>query len=340
MDFKVGLTRDLSNGAGGFSWGEIAIETLSPLSWEFMNNSEPYLKPADLIGYHGIAFAGVGVNAESFGSQEDSPLVISRFGVGYDNVDLAACTRAGVALTITPDGSKKPVATAALTLMLGTMFRLVAKDHQARTFDWANRIQGLGTGVNGKTIGTIGLGNVASEFFRLLSPFEARRLAFDPWKKPEEAAAMDVGLVDLNTLLKECDVVIVTAALTPESRHMLSTAQFAAMKSTAILINISRGPIVDEAALISALENQVIAGAGLDVFEVEPIAHDNPLMKMSNVIVTPHNLAWTDELALGMGKSAFGSISSISRGEIPQFVVNKDVLDTPQFQSKLSKFLS
>ncbi len=340
MDFKVGLTRDLGNGSGGFSWGNVSIETLAPLSWEFMSNTEPFLAPQDFLGYDGVAFAGVGINADSFGASEDSPLVISRFGVGYDNVDLAACTRAGVALTITPDGSKKPVATAALTLMLGTMFRLVAKDNQARGFDWANRIQGLGTGVNGKTVGTIGLGNVASEFFRLLAPFETRRLAFDPWKKVEEAAAINVELVDLQFLLKECDVVVVTAALTPETRHMLSTSEFATMKSSAILINISRGPIVDEAALVAALQNGTIAGAGLDVFEVEPISHENPLMKMGNVIVTPHNLAWTDELALGMGKSAFGSIKSISRGEIPQFVVNRDVLDTPQFTSKLSKFQS
>ncbi len=340
MDFKVGLTRDLGNGSGGFSWGNVSIETLAPLSWEFMSNTEPFLAPQDFLGYDGVAFAGVGINADSFGAPEDSPLVISRFGVGYDNVDLAACTRAGVALTITPDGSKKPVATAALTLMLGTMFRVVAKDNQARGFDWANRIQGLGTGVNGKTVGTIGLGNVASEFFRLLAPFETRRLAFDPWKKVEEAAAINVELVDLQFLLKECDVVIVTAALTPETRHMLSTSEFATMKSSAILINISRGPIVDEAALVAALQNGTIAGAGLDVFEVEPISHENPLMKMGNVIVTPHNLAWTDELALGMGKSAFGSIKSISRGEIPQFVVNRDVLDTPQFTSKLSKFQS
>ena len=340
MDFKVGLTRDLGNGSGGFSWGNVSIETLAPLSWEFMSNTEPFLAPQDFLGYDGVAFAGVGINADSFGAPEDSPLVISRFGVGYDNVDLAACTRAGVALTITPDGSKKPVATAALTLMLGTMFRLVAKDNQARGFDWANRIQGLGTGVNGKTVGTIGLGNVASEFFRLLAPFETRRLAFDPWKKVGEAAAINVELVDLQFLLKECDVVIVTAALTPETRHMLSTSEFATMKSSAILINISRGPIVDEAALVAALQNGTIAGAGLDVFEVEPISHENPLMKMGNVIVTPHNLAWTDELALGMGKSAFGSIKSISRGEIPQFVVNRDVLDTPQFTSKLSKFQS
>lgn len=340
MDFTVGLTRDLSDGDGGFSWGNVSIETLAPLSWEFMPNAEPFLTPGDVESFSAVAFAGVGVNTESFGSPAKSPLIISRFGVGYDNVDLVACTRAGVALTITPDGSKKPVATAALTLMLATMFRLVAKDHQARTFDWENRIQGLGSGVNGKTIGSIGLGNVASEFFRLISPFETRNLACDPWKKSEEAAEMGVELVDLESLVVQSDVIVVTAALTPETRHLIGEAQFKSMKKSAILINISRGPIVDEEALVSALNHGEIAGAGLDVFEVEPITANNPLMQMSNVIVTPHNLAWTDELALGMGKSAFGSIVSISRGEIPQYVVNRDVLETSQFKEKLAKVRS
>ena len=340
MDFTVGLTRDLSDGAGGFSWGNVSIETLSPLSWKFMANAEPFLTPNDFEGLSAVAFAGVGINAESFGPASKSPLLISRFGVGYDNVDLAACTQAGVALTITPDGSKKPVATAALTLMLATMFRLVAKDHQARAFDWGNRIQGLGSGLNGKTIGTIGLGNVANEFFRLISPFETRHLACDPWKKSEEAAAIGVELVDLETIVAQSDVIVVTAALTPETRHLIGKAQFARMKKSAILINISRGPIVDEEALVNALKQGDIAGAGLDVFEVEPIAENNPLMQMSNVIVTPHNLAWTDELALGMGKSAFGSIVSMSRGEIPQYVVNRDVLDTPQFKEKIARVLT
>ena len=338
MSFNVGLTSDLSDGAGGFSWGEIAIETLEPLGWKFLNNSGPVMKSADLVGFDAIAFAGVGVDKDSFGDPNESPLIIARFGVGYDNIDLEACTKAGVALTITPDGSKKPVATAALSLMLGVMFRLVAKDKQARSFDWANRIKGLGTGVNGKTIGTIGLGNVASEFFRLLAPFECKRLAFDPWKNPEDAKKIDVDLVDLPTLLQNCDVIIVTAALTPESHHLLGAPEFKAMKKSAIIINISRGPIVDEAALVNALHNKEIAGAGLDVFEVEPIALNNPLMEMDNVILSPHNLAWTDELALGMGRSAFTSIKRISRGEIPEFVGNKDVLETQQFQEKLAKF--
>jgi phosphoglycerate dehydrogenase-like enzyme len=338
MSFSVGLTSDLSDGAGGFSWGNVAIETLSPLPWKFLNNSGPVMKSDDVKGFDAIAFAGVGVDKNSFGSPQDSPLIIARFGVGYDNIDLEACTKAGVALTITPDGSKKPVATAALALMLATMFRLVAKDKQARSFDWTNRINGLGQGVNGKTVGTVGLGNVASEFFRLLAPFDCKRLAFDPWKKSEEAKDLGVQLVDLNVLLESCDVVIVTAALTQDTHHMISTNQFKLMKNSAILINISRGPIVDEAALVHALQSKEIAAAGLDVFEVEPIDKANPLMEMDNVIVTPHNLAWTDELALGMGKSAFSSIKAISRGDIPTFVVNKDVLDTAAFKEKLAKF--
>ena len=296
--------------------------------------------PDVLLGYDAVAFAGPGINPDSFGKPDDSPLVISRFGVGYDNIDLASCTRAGTALTITPDGSQKPVATAALTLLLSTMHRLIAKDRLARSHGWDKRINGLGMGLNGKTIGTVGLGNVATEFFRLLAPFDCTRLSFDPWKVQHEADQHDVKLVDLDTLMQECDVVIVMAVLTPETRHLISTKQFAQMKKTGILVNLSRGPIVDEAALISALENGDIAGAGLDVFEVEPPIKENSLLKMENVIVTPHNIAWTDELAFGMGKSAFTSIKAISQGKIPQFVVNKDVLETEQFKKKLARFSS
>ena len=109
------------------------------------------------------------------------------------------------------------------------------------------------------------------------------------------------------------------------------------MKPSAVIVNISRGPIIDEAALIDALESGAIAGAGLDVFETEPPAADNPLFSMRNVVLTPHNLSWTDELALGMGRSAFGAIKAVSNGLVPEFVVNKDVLTTPQFLDKLGR---
>ena len=333
----VGLSHDLQKGSG-FSWGDIAIDTLAPHPWKFLPETGKNFRPETFAGVDAVAFAGPGVDSESFGAASESPLILARFGVGYDNIDLAACTRAGVALTITPDGSQKPVATAALTMLLATMQNLVAKNDLARRNGWTERMNGLGRGINGKTIGTIGLGNIATEFFRLLSPFDARRIAFDPWKTQAEADKFGVTLVDLETLLRESDAVIVMAILTPETKHLINAEKLAMMKPTSVILNLSRGPIVDEAALIAALQSGIIAGAGLDVFETEPTASDNPLLTMPNVTITPHNIAWTDELAYGMGKSAFTSIQAISRGEIPTYVVNKDVLETPQFLEKLARF--
>ena len=338
MAFKVGLSSDLSNGSGGFSWGDIAIDTLAPLEWSFLPAAQKYFRPENFAGSDAVAFAGPGVDQDSFGAPNESPLIIARFGVGYDNIDLEACTRAGVALTITPDGSQKPVATAGLMMLLSTMHRLSAKDHLARRHGWSERLNGLGSGVNGKTIGTVGLGNIATEFFRLLAPFEARRIAFDPWKTQAEADLHNVTLVDLDTLMRESDAIVVMAVLTPDTFHLISSEQLGKMKKSAYLINVSRGPIVDEAALIDALQNEVIAGAGLDVFETEPPAKENPLFSMENVVLAPHNIAWTDELARGMGRSAFTAIKAMSRGEIPQFVVNKDVLESEAFKSKLARW--
>jgi len=339
MTFKVGLSADLDNGNGGFTWGDIKIETLGELNWSFLKGNEKNFTPELVKGFDAVAFAGPGVVPGSFGAPEDSPAIIARFGVGYDNIDLAECTRAGVALTITPDGSQKPVATAALTLLLSTMHRLNAKGIVAKENRWSDRLDKLGATPNGKTIATIGLGNIASEFFRLLSPFDCKRIAYDPWKTQAEADGINVKLVSLEELFKVADAVIVMATLTPETRHLVGAEQFKAMKPSAILVNISRGPIVDEEALIAALKSEEIAGAGLDVFEVEPPSSDNPLLQMANVVVTPHNLAWTDELAAGMGTSAFTAIQAIAKGEHPKFVVNKEVLDTPQFKAKLTKWL-
>jgi phosphoglycerate dehydrogenase-like enzyme len=338
MPFNVGLSSELSNGKDGFSWGEIAIDTLRPLDWKFLQPVNENFTPESVLGFDGVAFTAPGVIPGSFAAPEDSPLIISRFGVGYDNIDLDECTRAGVALTITPDASKKPVATAALTLVLATMHRLGAKQQLAKVNGWDRRIEGLGQGLTGKTVGTIGLGNIATEFFRLIKPFNVKMIAVDPWKTQTEADQFNVTLLDLNTLMSEADVVVVLATLTPETRHLINAANIALMKPNALLINMSRGPIVDEAALIAALQNGKIAGAGLDVFETEPTSFDNPLLAMENVIATPHNLAWTDELALGMGRSAFNAISMMSQGKIPAYVVNKKVLESPQYIKKLGRF--
>jgi D-3-phosphoglycerate dehydrogenase len=136
MTFNVGLTTDLRNQKGEFSWGDIKIETIAPLKWSFIEQQEKNFTPSMVSGFDAIAFAGPGVIPGSFASPDESPLIIARFGVGYDNIDLETCTKAGVALTITPDGSKKPVATAALTLTLATLHRLNAKMNLAKSNNW------------------------------------------------------------------------------------------------------------------------------------------------------------------------------------------------------------
>jgi len=337
--FRIGLSADLADRCGGFSWGDISIETLAPLPWEFLSNENPNFTPELVAGFDGIAFGAPGVVSGSFATPEDSPLIIARLGVGYDNIDLNECTRAGVALTITPDGSKKPVATAALTLVLAAMHRLHAKQNLARSHLWDQRLtNGLGSGINGKTVGTIGFGNIGTEFFRLIAPFDCTRLSFDPWKVQTDANPHQVTLVPLEELLQRCDVVVILATLTPETYHLINANNIKLMKPNSVLVNISRGPIVDEVALIAALGSGAIAGAGLDVYETEPPEKSNALLSMDNVVSTPHNLAWTDELARGMGMSALGAVKNVSNGEIPQFVVNREVLDTPQFLMKFERY--
>ncbi len=341
MSFRIGLTPDLSDGKGGFAWGEIPIEILPSDSWNFLPQVGPNFSPKDVNEYEAICFAAPGVIPGSFPEPENSPLILARLGVGYDNIDLAELNRAGVALTITPDGSKQPVATAALTLILSTMHKINAKNKLLVSGNWKERLSaGLGSSLNGKTVGVIGYGNIASELFRLIQPFNCKHLAYDPWKTPEDGKSQNVHLVSLSELLINSDVVVVMAILTPETKHLIDLAKLTLMKPNSFLINISRGPIVKESDLVIALQEKIIAGAGLDVFEVEPLSVESELVGMDNVVATPHNLAWTDLLGYGMSKSAFESIMKISRGEIPHFVVNKEVLETPKFKDKMTKVLN
>jgi D-3-phosphoglycerate dehydrogenase len=159
-----------------------------------------------------------------------------------------------------------------------------------------------------------------------------RHLAFDPHVSPEEARAANVTLVDLDTLLAESDFVSLCCALTPETHHLINAARLAQMKPNAYLINVARGPIVDQVALTAALREGQIAGAGLDVFEQEPVDPNDPILTLENVIVAPHALCWTDECFLGNGRSACESILDVAAGRTPRSIVNREVLTSPNLR--------
>ncbi len=265
--------------------------------------------------------------------------VIARWGVGYDMIDVAAMTEADIALAITPNGVRRPVAEAIITLIFALAKNLREQDHLVRTGRWRDKVSRLGSDLPGKVLGSMGCGNIAREMFRIARPLGfGRLLAFDPFVSPDVAAALGVELVNRDTVFRESDFVAVNTPLTAETRGMVGARDFALMKPTAFFINTARGPIVQQDALVEALRERRIAGAGLDVFTIEPPSPDDPLLQLDNVVLAPHALAWTHELARDNTIEACENILAIFRGETPAAIVNREVLARPRFQEKLARF--
>jgi phosphoglycerate dehydrogenase-like enzyme len=337
--FRVGLTRDFLTPEGRLGWGDISLDLLDAapgVEWEFLCESTIELRPDQVRDYDALIVLTARVTAATL-EGADRLALVARFGVGYDSVDVDACTRNGVLLSITPDSVRRPMALSVLTMLLALSHRLVQKDRLTRQGGWSRKLDYMGHGLTGKTVGIIGLGNIGQEAVKLLAPLEVRFLAHDPYLDPARAASLGVDLVSLEKLLRTADIVVILCRLTPETHHLLNAERLALMKPTAFLINIARGPIVDQAALTAALSEGRIAGAGLDVFEREPVDPKDPILALDNVIVTPHALCWTDELARRQGASACQAVLAVAAGQVPQFVVNRDAITTPAVQAKLDR---
>jgi D-3-phosphoglycerate dehydrogenase len=337
--FRVGITRDFLRPDGKLGFGDIGLSMLDRapgVEWEFLPENVRELRPDQIRDYDALMVLAPEVTARTVEGTRRLAIV-ARFGVGYDSVDLDSCTKAGVAVTITPDGVRRPVAVAAMTFILALTHRLMVKDRITREGRWAEKLNYPGMGTTGRTLGVVGLGNIGQEVFRLAKPFEMRHIAADPYVPKTNASALSVELVPLDTLMRQSDYVVITCGLTPETRGMISRECLALMKPTSYLINVARGPIVDEHALITALRDGCIAGAGLDVFEQEPPVPHNPLFLMENVILAPHAICWTDECFLNNGKSACGSILDVAAGRAPVNIVNKQVAISPLFLDKLKR---
>jgi phosphoglycerate dehydrogenase-like enzyme len=320
--FRAGVTRDFLKPDGTPGFSDIGLDLLSQagISWEFLPTGGPDIRPEVARNYDGLLVLAPKVTAATLESA-DRLQIVARFGVGIDNVDVAACTRAGVLVTITPEGVRRPIAMAAITFLLALSHKLLIKDRLTRAGRWAEKLDHPGQGVTGRTLGILGFGNIGAEVAALARPLGLSVLAHDP-----RAAAGDVPLVPLEELLRRSDYLCVCCALTPETRHLINAERLALMKPTAYLINVARGPIVDQEALVDALRNGRLQGAGLDVFEREPVDPSDPLLTLDNVIVTPHAIGWTDECFGLNGRSAVASLIDVARGKVPRHVVNRDAL--------------
>lgn len=216
--------------------------------------------------------------------------VVSQMAVGFDNIDVAACAARGIQVGNTPGVLTETTADLAFALLLATARRLVEADRFTRAGQWQTWSPMLLTGpdVHHATLGIVGMGRIGYEVARRAHGFEMTVLYADP--HPHPAAEHDFGArrVDLDALLAASDFITLHTPLSPETYHLIGAEEFVRMKPTAILINTSRGPVVDEAALYDALKNRRIAAAGLDVYEVEPLPMDSPLLQLDNVTLLPH----------------------------------------------------
>jgi len=277
------------------------------------------------------AFQGVLVRMGKIGREaiERAPALrcLVKHGTGYDNIDIQAATSRGVLVAITPEANYNSVAEHALGLMIALAKNIPHMDRRLRTGYWDKASYSWGREICGKVVGIIGFGRVGRRLVDLLKPLNTKFYIYDPYV-PLEDIHIGEKVTSLEKLLINSDFVIVTCPRTDETYHLISFNELASMKRTAFLINISRGGIIDEKALIEALKKDLVAGVALDVFEQEPPPQESPLWKFPNTVFTPHIAGTTREASERMGISAVEFlIEYLIHGKVQEWkVVNKEIL--------------
>ena len=294
------------------------------------NGLEPvYVPESDVEGSLEEARDSVGVVAnaslsfdEAFFELAPEVKVIGRMGVGYGNVDLEAAGRHGVRVVNTPLSIIEPVAEHTLMLMLALVRRVVVGDREARAAVFRQPSNNPDFELLGKTLGIIGLGRTGLRVARIARlGFEMEIIYHDQLENPEAEEELGARRVELDELLARSDIVTLHVNFSPETEHLIDSVALAKMKRGAYLINVSRGAVVDETALVEVLRSGGIAGAGLDVYEEEPPAADNPLWELPNIIVTPHRAGFSTEGVYG-SSMVVEDMVRVLNGEEPRFPVN------------------
>ena len=284
---------------------------------------------------HGLILrTGITINRNLI-EAADKLLVISRTGGGLDNVDVPAASEKGIIVTSNLGVNTISVAEHVLSMILALSKRLPIMDRAVRNSNFGIRYQNLPRDIYGKTIGLLGFGRIGSEIGRICHrSFGMQVIAFDPYLSDPVKAEYEswVSFMALDALLEIADVISIHVPLTDQTRHLIDAAEMKLMKSDAILINASRGGVVNETALVEALQNDRLAGAGLDVFSEEPVPADHPLLKLENVILTPHSAALTSECVIRMATEAARCVIDVFEGRQPRNVANPEILESGRWK--------
>jgi phosphoglycerate dehydrogenase-like enzyme len=354
--FDIRYTGDYLNERGEIGVGDIGLDLYADKPFvrsDFLRDQAPVpgdatywdrlysleIEPRHVAAADGIVIFRPWVKATAFAEGADRLVVIGRAGAGTDKIDMAACTASDVAVFNAPDTLTHATASSAFLLLLALAKRLPDQERLVRTGRWDLQPQTMGIDLPGKTLGIVGLGASGRELARLARPWGMRLIAYSPRAELGEAQGLGVTLVStLDELLATSDFVSLHNRLDASTRGMIGERDLRRLKPGAYFINVARGEIVDQAALARGLRERWFAGAGLDVFEHEPLGLDDPLLTLDNVILTPHWLPSTRDAArLTMTTMSKGMLRA-AQGLVPDNVVNRDVLQRPGFRAKLARF--
>jgi phosphoglycerate dehydrogenase-like enzyme len=337
MTFRIALTADFFQADGQPRHRDMGLSVLDDATGMHVSRfaeHRPEISPDQLTDINGVIVLTPRVTAHSLSTASDL-LAIARFGVGYDSVDVAACTEADVALLISAGAVDRSVAEATIGWMLALTHHVRAKDRLVREGRWDERTRYMGCELRDRTLGVIGFGGIGRTVVRLLAGFGMMTpLVFDPFVPASIATEAGVKLVTLDELLTHADFVSIHCPLNEQTRNLISTRELMLMKPAAYLINTARGGIIDEDALETALMNGRIAGAALDCFVGEPITSPSRFAHLDNVLLAPHAIAWTDELFRDIGRTVCQGLRDLAEGRRPRGVVNPEVFERPAFQMK------
>lgn len=345
--FRVGISSDFIDTAGKQLFPSVDMRPLlenQQIETHFLPRNEGKPGGHELTTEDLAEFDAVILWTERYTPKSRTPngrlTLLRRIGAGYEKIDIGTCSGSDVALAIARDGVRRPVAVMLLTLILAMTGKLLIKDKLARgaAATWNDRVHHMGIGLIGKTVGLLGSGNTGAELVQLLKPLDTLHIAYDPYMDPSTLRAQGIEPVSLEELFRRSDLLVVSCPLTSETHHIVNQERLALMKPDAFIINGARGGIIDQKALVKALQKGQIAGAGLDVLEKEPPDADDPILKLENVILNPHALCWTDQCFADCFAEASEGVLDVMHGRIPKNILNGEIVKNAAWLAKLDNY--
>jgi len=305
---KINFPEELAEGLGDLA--EVVYE--SPREEAYIEE----LRDADAL------IAGMETVDDAFLDKAPNLGIVARFGVGYDSVDVEACTKRGIHVTHTPGVLSGAVADLTWGLILSQMRGIVESDGHVRE-DWAGRTRRLPLGhdTEGKTLGIVGMGRIGVEVAKRVQGFDVDVVYHDVYRREDLEESMGIKYVEFDELLKDSDIVTIHVPLIPSTRHLIGAREFELMKEDAIIVNTSRGPVIDQAALVEALKKGQIGGAALDVFEEEPLPAGDELAKLGNTVLSSHIGSATVETRRKMAEVDAVNVRAFLEGKTPPNLV-------------------